>query len=152
MRFPSAFLAGAATAFFFDPRLGRRRRNLLRDRALAAKRRLRRLVTRKTRYVAGHARGVAAELQSSAPKPYTPGDDDATVKQRILSNAFRDLPVTTSDLQVEVEGGVATLRGSVESSSLADDLIARVREVPGVRAVTPQLTVVAPGTELDHGI
>lgn len=150
LRLPTAFALGAVTAFFLDPRDGTRRRHVLRDRVLAGLRRGGRLLGRKSRFAAGKAQGVAAEARS-ALVPSSAPSDDATVKQRILSDALRDLAVSTKDVAVDVEDGVATLRGSVASSALADDLVQRVREVPGVREVTHELDVAA-AAELDQGI
>jgi hypothetical protein len=150
-RFPAAFVLGAATVFFLDPRDGRRRRHQLRDRTLRALRRLGRAVARRTRFYGGRVRGVAHEART-AVSPSEVESDDVVVRQRILSDALRDAAVEAKDLEVDVHDGVATLRGTVPSSSLADDLVSRVREVPGVRAVTPALTVGSPGEHLDQGI
>ena len=46
---------------------------------------------------------------------------------------------------MEVERGVATLRGSVTSRSLADDLVTRVDKVPGVQDVAAMIRVTAEG-------
>jgi osmotically-inducible protein OsmY len=139
----TAFGLGFATAFFFDPRSGAGRRSVLRDRVLRLVRRARRLARRKSRYYAGKAHGVAAEARSAVVEP-SAATDDATVRQRILSDALRAARVSTSDVEVDVRGGVATLRGSIASRELVDDLVEQVRKVPGVREVSPQLTVSAP--------
>src|ERR687892_379068 len=70
--------------------------------------------------------------------------DDGTVVQRIRSEALRDVGVSTSDVDVDVRDGVAVLRGAVATRSLADDLVARVRGVPGVHDVESALDVVGP--------
>jgi osmotically-inducible protein OsmY len=133
-------MLGAATAFFLDPRLGKRRRHVLRDRSSALVRRARRLAVRRAKYAAGHAQGLAAETRSAVLAHDEPAQDER-VKSRILSEAFRKVPVSTSEVNVDVSEGVATLRGSVPTHSLADDLIDQVRAVPGVRGVTSRLTV-----------
>jgi hypothetical protein len=51
--------------------------------------------------------------------------------------------LSPTEVQVEVESGVATLRGSVDSRSLADDLVTRVEKVPGVRGVAAMIRVTA---------
>jgi osmotically-inducible protein OsmY len=130
----SAFIVGAGTAFFFDPRLGRTRRTLVRERVLAPARRARRLSSRKAKYAAGHVQGLSAETRSTVLRHGEPAPDE-TVKSRILSDAFRNVPISTGDVNVDVVNGVATLRGSVPSPSLADDLVRAVRAVPGVREV-----------------
>jgi osmotically-inducible protein OsmY len=140
VRFTTAFILGAGTAFFLDPRLGRRRRHGIRDGALRLLRRTPSLAVGKAQSAVDRAQGFAAEAVSSLAGSSRAADDE-TVKGRILSNALRHVPVANSELDVEVADGVVTLRGSIASKSLADDLVERVRAVPGVRAVTPQLTV-----------
>ena len=140
MRATSAFLAGAGTAFVFDPRLGKTRRALVRDRTLGLLRRARRVGVGKAKYAAGHAQGLAAETRSAVlPRDETAADE--TVKSRILSDAFRNVPVSTRDVNVDVVDGVATLHGSVSNQSLADDLVREVRKVPGVRDVRQVFTI-----------
>ena len=140
MRFTTAFILGAGTAFFLDPRLGRRRRHGVRDRVLPLLRSSRTLAVGKAKFAVDRAQGLAAEAVSSVAGTSRTADDE-TVKSRILSNALRHIPVANSEFDVEVADGVVTLRGSIASKTLADDLVERVRAVPGVRAVTPQLTV-----------
>lgn len=145
-RLSTGLLLGAALAFFFDPRGGTRRRHTFRDRVGGALRHAGALLRRKAALVAGHARGAGAKARAVVVRPQA-DVDDATVRQRILSDALRDVGASTRDIEVEVHGGVATLRGSVWSQTLADDLVARVRGVPGVRAVEPALTVAGSGLE-----
>lgn len=140
MRSKAAFLMGAGTAFFFDPRLGRRRRQLVVDRALGFLRRANRVGTGKVKLVGGHARGLLA-LARRVRRRTDIADDDRTVARRIRSDAFRDVGVSTRDVDVEVENGLAKLSGSIDSISLADELVARVRTVPGVREVSAELQV-----------
>jgi osmotically-inducible protein OsmY len=148
VRFPFAFALGAfvafVTAYFFSPQLGKRRRHVLRDRSLRVVRRGRRLAVGKTKYAAGHVQGAAAEARRTVVKPDVP-TDDATVRQRILSDALREAlksdPEVRDQIEVDVQEGVATLRGSVPNESLVDELVSKVREVPGVKAVSPELTV-----------
>jgi hypothetical protein len=140
VRFLRAFALGAATAYIFDPRDGRRRRALLRDRVLRLLRQGRRKLAGRSRYVAGQAHGVAAEARSrvSAPEIST---DDETVRQRIQSDALRDVPVSKGEIDVQVHEGVATLRGSVQDETLVETLVRRVSEIPGVTEVKPELEV-----------
>jgi osmotically-inducible protein OsmY len=140
MRLPAAFALGFATAFFLDPRDGTRRRHVLRDRLLRLARRGRSSVSRRAKYSAGRARGVVAEARTAIGDADV-ATDDVTVKQRILSDALRDVQVKTSDVAVDVTNGVVTLRGALSSRTLADDLVARIRDVPGVRDVATAITV-----------
>jgi osmotically-inducible protein OsmY len=145
MRSVAAFIGGVGLAYFLDPQSGKRRRHVLRDRTAAVLRRLGRRSVRKAKYVAGQAEGVAAEATSVVARGTEDDADDATVKDRILSQAFREAGVGTGAVAVDVSNGVATLRGSLDSIDLAHDLIDRVRAVPGVRTVTPRLTVPGAG-------
>jgi osmotically-inducible protein OsmY len=140
MRSKTAFLAGAGTAYFFDPETGKRRRNEARDRSLRALRRLSRLGVKKARLAGGHARGVAAVARRAVSERDVSVDDE-TVAQRIRSDALRDVGLSTKDVDVSVEDGFARLRGSVPSIDLADRLVARVRKVTGVSDVSAELRV-----------
>jgi BON domain len=136
----AAFGFGAVTAYFLDPPNGKRRRHVLRDRLWRLVRRTGRLLSRKAKYEAGRAQGLVAEARTTIA-PSDVATDDTTVKQRILSDALRDVPVSTKKVEVDVRDGVATLRGEVPTQTLVDELVKRVRNVPGVRDVQPSLTV-----------
>ena len=88
MRSSRAFLIGAGAAFLFDPRQGRRRRHVLRDRSLALVRRSSRVGVRKARFAGGHARGALA-VSRRVFGTQERAADDATLVQRIRSEAFR---------------------------------------------------------------
>jgi osmotically-inducible protein OsmY len=140
MRSTKAFVLGISSAYFFDPAQGRRRRNVLRDRSRSVARRTERKVVGKFRFVAGRSRGFAA----SSRRPFASrvvATDDATVAQRIRSDAFRAAGVSTREVEVEVEDGVASLQGSVEGPERADALVQRVAKVPGVRDVAAMIRV-----------
>jgi hypothetical protein len=145
VRSTRAFLIGAGAAYLFDPRQGRRRRNVLRDRSAAIARRTVRLGAKKAKFAGGHARGVLARGKRLTQSRQVLSDD-AKIVQRIRSDALRNVGVTTKDVEVEVEGGVATLRGTVGSRTLADDLVAQVSKVPGVRDVAAMIRI-SNGTE-----
>lgn len=140
MRSAKAFLIGAGTAYLLDPRHGKRRRHVLRDRSLRLARRSQRLGTKKARFAGGHLRGLVATIRRTSKRPEA-FVDDAIVTQRIRSDALRDVGVSTRDVEVEVENGVATLRGSVEGRAVADKLVGRVGKVPGVEDVAAILRV-----------
>jgi BON domain len=140
VRSTRAFLIGAGAVYFFDPRQGRRRRHVLRDCSRALVRRSSRLGVRKAKFAGGHARGAVAASRRLFGKPLAPTDDQ-TIVQRIRSDAFRGAGVSTRDVEVQVEGGVAVLRGSVEGRAAADSLVERTAKVPGVRDVAAMLRV-----------
>jgi osmotically-inducible protein OsmY len=140
MRSKTAFLAGAGTAYFFDPQTGKKRRHEARDRSLRALRRFGRLGVKKAKLAGGHAQGVAAVARRAVAEPDVSVDDE-TVAQRIRSDALRDVGLSTKDVDVSVEDGLARLRGSVASVDLADRLVARVRKIAGVNDVSAELRV-----------
>ena len=138
MRVLRGMVLGAGIAYLFDPESGRRRRAKLIGRAGRLLREVRHLAARKTRFTAGRLRGLSAPLRQDEASRAT---DDGTVLQRIRSEALRDVGVSTSEVDVTVADGVATLRGEVGSASLVDDLVDRVRLVPGVRDVDAMIRV-----------
>ena len=144
MRSSRAFVFGVGAAYFFDPRLGRRRRNVARDRAAKAVRKVTRTSVKKARFSAGKARGFYARGRQVVLRPSVDGDD-AVVEQRIRSEALRDVGISASEIDLTVEDGVVTLVGSVPGDKPASDLVARVQKVPGVTDVAAMLRVVNDG-------
>lgn len=136
----TAFLFGAGTAYLLDPAQGKRRRHVLRDRSLKMGRRAGRLTAKKSRFAAGHLQGLFARIRRFA-FPRRVATDDRTVEQRIRSDVLRDVGLNRNDVDVRVERGVVTLKGEVAGKNLADDLIAQVRNVPGVVDVAAMLRV-----------
>jgi len=144
MRVLRGIVLGAGIAYLFDPQSGRGRRAKLIDRMGRVLREVTRLAGRKTRFTAGQLHGLVAPLhQDDAPR----ATDDGTVLQRIRSEALRDVGVSTTEVDVTVADGVVSLRGEVASASLVDDLVDRVRLVPGVRDVDAMIRVGAGAEE-----
>ena len=142
MRSTRAFVIGVGTAYFFDPRLGRRRRSVARERGAKAMRQLTRTAGKKARFSAGKARGYYARSRHMVARP-TAESADAIVEQRIRSDALRDVGVSTRDVEIGVEDGVVTLTGEVVGDKRASDLVARIGKVPGVENIAAMLHVVA---------
>jgi osmotically-inducible protein OsmY len=140
MRSSRAFLIGIGAAYFFDPRLGKRRRTVARDRGGKTVRRIARNVVRKKRFVEGRAHGLYARGRNVIARPEVAGDD-ATVEQRIRSEALRDLDSSARDVEIAVEDGVATVTGTVADDKRASELIASVGKVAGVEDVAAMLRV-----------
>jgi osmotically-inducible protein OsmY len=134
--------AGAALAYFFDPQNGRRRRHLAFDRTAGFFRSGGRQAARAGRGVAAEAYGVSQKVQhlTEEPKDY----DDATLADKIRSQVFRDPDIPKGALNVNVQNGVAQLRGEVPRADLIEELVAETRRVQGVRDVENLLHV--PGT------
>ena len=142
MNVTRAFLAGIGVAYFLDPQQGKRRRRVLRARLGRLLRRGARLGVKRARFASGRLAGLVARARHRIVPPAR-SVDDQTVMQRIRSDALRDVGISTGEVDVEVRDGVAVLRGSVGSRSLADDLVDRVRGVAGVQSVEDALEVAA---------
>jgi len=138
MRTLRGLVLGAGIAYLFDPQNGKGRRAKLVDRTGRLVGRLGRLAARRSRFAKGQLHGLVAPLHQDDASRAT---DDGTVLQRIRSEALRDVGLSTSEVDVTVADGVATLRGEVGSASLVDDLVDRVRLVPGVRDVDAMIRV-----------
>jgi osmotically-inducible protein OsmY len=141
---PLAAATGALLAYFLDPQSGRARRHLVRDRALATVRRAVRRTQRSGRGVVADGYGLvqkAAHLRErDKPQP-----DDATLADKVQSEAFRNADVPKGNIVVNAEDGVVVLRGEVDRPELIAELERRVRNVQGVRDVENLLHL--PGAE-----
>ncbi len=125
---------GAALTYLLDPRLGRRRRARIRDKAARAARRTADAADVTSRDVVNRTRGLVAGIRSRL------GGEDVTdevliarVRSR-LGGAVR----RPAGVAVDAVNGCVTLRGTVFSDE-AEGLIQRVIGVPGVRSVENRL-------------
>jgi BON domain-containing protein len=136
-------LLGAALAFLLDPRLGRRRRALARDRVGGLLRALARRAGRLARSGGAHARGYRTRL-FRPPHPERLQPDDATLAHKVETELFRPADVPKGKINVNVQEGVVQLRGEVPQPELIRDLVEKARRVAGVREVENLLHL--PGT------
>ena len=134
---------GALLTYFFDPQSGARRRHVALDRTAGFLRSRGRDAVRAGRGVAAEAYGVSQKMQhlKEEPKDY----DDATLAAKIQSQVFRGPDIPKGKLNVNVQNGVAQLRGEVPRADLIDELVAETRKVQGVRDVENLLHL--PGAE-----
>jgi len=126
---------GAALMYLFDPQQGRRRRHQLRDKATHTLKVERDLLGKAGRDVSNRARGVKAVLSSHQDQDLS----DEVVAERVRARLGRTVSHPGS-IEVDVHGGVATLRGPV----LADEvkrLRRKLMRVPGVRQVDSRLEI-----------
>jgi len=136
-RTPIAFAVGLSTGavacFFLDPGQGRRRRHQARDRALSIAREgtrgAGRRVVRTARLVRGRAIGAAHREGHGAEL------DDASLADKVRSEALRDHEVPKGQVNVNVEHGTVVLRGQLASQEKIDHLIKETEHVDGVRSV-----------------
>ena len=90
------------------------------------------------RVVLGRLRGTVSGL---LPKRY----DDATLKDKVESELFRDEHEIKGAVNINAQEGVVQLRGEVPSQDLIDALVERTRKIHGVREVESLLHT--PATE-----
>jgi hypothetical protein len=133
---------GAALALFLDPVSGRRRRKVGADRVAGLVRSTWRRTGRALRLVQAHAYGTRKRLEhlEEAPKEL----DDVTLAHKIETEIFRDPEVPKGQINVNVQEGVAQLRGEVPTPDMLEALIEKTRKVQGVRDVESLLHL--PGT------
>ena len=133
---------GAIVDHYLDPVSGRRRRKVDMDRVAGAARTGWRRLLRVLRIVQSDAYGVAKKIEhrEEVPKDL----DDATLAHKIETEIFRDPNVPKGQINVNVQGGVAQLRGEVPTPDILDSLLEKTREVQGVRQVESLLHL--PGT------
>ena len=75
-------------------------------------------------------------------KAFLIGAGTAYVLGRLARGRARtDAQEAVTDVELSIDDGVATLRGSVESSKQADELVAHVAGLPGVNDVAAMLRV-----------
>ena len=128
---------GAAAAFFLDPNSGKRRRAIARDWMLARAR----TAGRRT------ARGIGSRAEGLRQRIVSGGNDgdrsfnDPTLEQKVQSEVFMGLDLSSKQISIMVTNGVVSLRGSVDRPDLIATIEERVRSVDGVRDVENQLHV-----------
>jgi hypothetical protein len=131
-----AFLAtGAALMYLYDPDRGRSRRARLASQAEARIRRGTRSVVSETggqvHYYEGVLKGKVAKARHAGR--YHP-ESDVDLREH-LRQVIRTLPVPTTDVNVDVAKGVATLRGQVSTEDDRLRITSAVEDVPGVSKV-----------------
>ena len=135
---------GAALMYVLDPERGKRRRAIVRDKALSGAHKAGDRLAARSRDVANRARGVAAELKSLTKAEET---SDRVLEERVRAELGR---VVTRSAAVEVAAiaGTVVLSGAVVMSEV-DDLLSSVRGVSGVEDVENRLEVYETAEELE---
>jgi osmotically-inducible protein OsmY len=132
--------AGAAAAHFLDPDSGRRRRHVARDQAASKAAHAASAVQTQAQYTAGQVKGVAHAVTPHRHEPM----DDITLADRVRSEIFREPDAPKGSVSVDVQSGIAYLRGEVADQTWIDRLGAATRHVQGITGVKNLLH--APGT------
>jgi len=134
--------AGYGIAYLMDPENGRGRRARARDQLEALMRRYGREAERKGRYTLSNIQGQAQRMAYERKGPVMLDDD--TLKRKVESELFAPADVPKGDINIDVVGGVVTLRGEVESDEMMRRLERAARRIAGVADVECLLHL--PGT------
>jgi osmotically-inducible protein OsmY len=133
MRTPISFAlglaAGAAAVHFLG---GRDRRNAIRDQAMSKASSAASAVQSQASHVANQAKGAAQTVTPSATRVEQP--DDVTLARKVETEIFRAADAPKGSVSVDVQAGIATLRGEV-----GEEWIQRLGDeaghVPGIQGV-----------------
>jgi hypothetical protein len=125
---------GAVLAFLMDPDRGRRRRALVRDKAVHFWRRANLEAGRVSRDLGNRVRGVTAETVSRFGTHEVL--DDVLVER--VRSAIGHVVSQPGAIEVTASAGLVTLRGPVLVWEV-DSLLARVRAIRGVKEVEDML-------------
>jgi len=132
--------AGAAAAHFLDPDSGRKRRNHARAQASTKATNAASAVSTQAHHAAGTMKGVAHAVTPHRHEEM----DDMTLADRVRSEIFRDHEAPKGSVSVDVQAGVAYLRGEVADQAWIERLGSDARKVQGITGVKNLLH--APGT------
>lgn len=113
--------------YFFDPRMGRARRNRLVDRLAGKARRGARELERKAEYSRGQVEGLR-----HAATPDLPPENDPTLVDKVESEVLTRWEYPKGQINVNAADGIVELRGVCDTSGQIDEIEQRVRKVTGV--------------------
>jgi osmotically-inducible protein OsmY len=124
---------GAAAAHFLDPQSGRRRRNQMRDQAASKVHAGVDQASSTASYAAEKAKGA---VSSATPSPTRVEDaDDVTLARKVETEIFRAPDAPKGDVSVDVQRGIAHLRGEVADEQWITRLGQEAEKVDGVKGV-----------------
>jgi osmotically-inducible protein OsmY len=128
--------AGFAAAWFLDPNDGARRRNVARDKALKYARQGKDEARRRADYAAGQIKGAAVQKAPVGGREEA-GErlNDPALQAKVESEIFRGADAPKDKVSVNVENGIAYLRGELEDRQAIDRLVAAAGNVEGIRSV-----------------
>jgi osmotically-inducible protein OsmY len=127
---------GAAAAWFLDPNDGTRRRNVMRDKTMKYARQGKEQAASKATYAGSAIKGQAtAAAPGTGREPAGERLNDPALKAKVESEIFREPDAPKGKVSVNVEDGVAVLRGEVEDPQTIERLREAAAKVDGVRGV-----------------
>lgn len=121
---------GAAAMYYFDPAMGKSRRAQTRDRIAGLFRSGARTTERKARFAGAKTYGLKERLTHLGSD--TPPPTDEALKDKVESEVLRGDDFPKAKVNLEVFGGVVTVRGELDSRDQIDELESRIRKVTGV--------------------
>jgi osmotically-inducible protein OsmY len=127
---------GAALMYVLDPERGKRRRALVRDKAVRTAHKASDRLDARSRDWKNRARGAAAELKAMKRSEDV---SDPVLEERVRAEIGRAVS-NPGSIEVTAIGGSVTLSGSVLASEV-DDLLSAARAVRGVEDITNRLQV-----------
>jgi hyperosmotically inducible protein len=136
LRLATAFAAGAAIMYYFDPEGGRRRRALARDKGVGAGQDVGEFARTRAKRAADQVQGAVARTRARVMDE--PVDDDR-LRERIRSKLGR-LVEHPGAVNVQVNDGHVVLGGNASRDEI-DALEDVVSAIPGVEDVANRLTV-----------
>jgi osmotically-inducible protein OsmY len=121
---------GAALAYLFDPAAGKGRRARFRDQAGSELRRARWRGDKLRRHASNVIEGKMHQLpgQGEPDRPM----DDATIAQRIRSEVLGRPALDAREIIVDVNDGIAWLRGQLDDPEQIQSIVEETKEIPGV--------------------
>jgi osmotically-inducible protein OsmY len=131
--FAAGAAAGAAAAHFLDPQSGRRRRAVARDQAVSKAKQGASAAQTQAQYAAAKVQGAATAATPSGTR--LEDADDVTLARKVETEIFRDPEAPKGDVSVDVQAGVAYLRGAVNDQSWIERLGEAARQVEGIKGV-----------------
>lgn len=126
-------IAGALLFYLLDPQQGAARRARAKDQILATVRRLSGNFSQLGSRAGANANGFSQKMihLRSGSTPV----DDLTLRDRVESEIFRDQSLPKGQINFDVESGVVTIRGQVESAYQIASIEKAVLKVRGVNGV-----------------
>ncbi|HEY8490457.1 MAG TPA: BON domain-containing protein [Dehalococcoidia bacterium] len=144
-------LGGAALMLILDPQAGRRRRALIRDKAVRARHTVTRDIPAQTgrwaRYAGGRMQGTLYRARHAVGlvRQEPPPDTDRFIADRVESEVLGDPRVPKGAININAVDGVVYVRGQVEDKDTAEYILHRVSHVEGVKEVRNLLSVAGKG-------
>jgi osmotically-inducible protein OsmY len=124
--------AGAAAAHYLDPESGRKRRNQMRDQAQSTASSAASAMQTQAQHAAGVVKGAAHSATPSGTRLEEP--DDVTLARKVETEIFRPHDAPKGTVSVDVQAGVAYLRGTVDEPWI-DRLADEAKKVDGIKGV-----------------